>query len=168
MIVPHGDKEMHEPNREVSDAFWNLVEPLVPHAERDAEKRYKRVSGGGRKPLEARNVFSAIVYVLRTGIPWKALPKETYGSPSSIHRYFCEWEKKGFFQELWRRRLAEWDDMEGIAWEWRAKDDDEPEPPAAREDTDGNQTARGENTPRGSRRRVWRPVTGRRHQRPPA
>ena len=65
---------------EVSDAFWAIVEPLIPRPKRDGEKQYKRKVGGGRKPIEARTVFSAIVYVLRTGIQWKALPKEVFGS----------------------------------------------------------------------------------------
>jgi transposase len=34
--------------------------------------------------------LEGIFYVLRTGIQWKALPKE-YGVASSIHQYFSEW-----------------------------------------------------------------------------
>ena len=37
--------------------------------------------------MPARQVFSAIVYVLRTGCHWKALLKE-YGSASAVHTYF--------------------------------------------------------------------------------
>jgi len=37
--------------------------------------------------MPARQVFSAIVYVLRTGCRWKALPNE-YGGASSVHAYF--------------------------------------------------------------------------------
>jgi len=44
--------------------------------------------GNGRKPLPARQVFEGILFVLRTGIQWKALPKEQFGSASSVHRYF--------------------------------------------------------------------------------
>ena len=40
--------------------------------------------------MPARQVFSAIVYVLRTGCQWKALPKE-YGSASAVHAYFQRW-----------------------------------------------------------------------------
>jgi transposase len=63
-------------------------------------------------------VLLAIVYVLRTGTQWKALPKEFYGSPSSIHAYFKKWEAEGFFGELWKKGLAEFEEMRGIAWEW--------------------------------------------------
>ncbi|GAB64084.1 transposase [Candidatus Jettenia caeni] len=76
---------------EVSDALWERVKPLIPVVpKRNPEKGYKRKVGGGRKPMEARKVFEGIVYVLRTGCQWKALPKERFGSASSIHAYFLQ------------------------------------------------------------------------------
>ena len=54
------------------------------------------------------------VYILRTGIRWKALPRE-YGSSSSVHRYFKKWKAAGFFLKLWKKELAEYDELEGIA-----------------------------------------------------
>ncbi|MDL2216264.1 IS5 family transposase [Desulfovibrio sp. OttesenSCG-928-M14] len=137
---------------EVSDAFWKIVEPLVPQPKRDKERQYKRKVGGGRKPIEARKVFSAIVYVLRTGIQWKALPKEVFGSPSAIHRYFREWEQEGFFLELWQRGLSEYDDMEGIAWEWQSIDGSMNKAPLAKESSGRNPTDRGKK--RGTKRHI--------------
>jgi transposase len=102
---------------EVSDAFWQRVEPLVPERPgRLSKKKFRRKPGGGLKPKEARTVFEAIVYVLRTSCHWKALPKERFGSASAVHKRFLEWESAGFFRALWRAGLAEYDDMEGIAW----------------------------------------------------
>lgn len=103
---------------EISDAFWERVEPLIPQQMRDPGRVYRRTAGGGRKPMEPRKVLSAIIYVLRTGIQWKSLPKDVYGSPSSIHSYFKKWESQGFFEELWKRGLAEFEEMKGIHWEW--------------------------------------------------
>ena len=101
---------------EVSGAFWERVRPLIPVLrKRNAEKEYKRKAGGGRKPMEPRKVFEGIVYVLRTGCQWKALPKERFGSASSIHSYFLQWLRNGFFLQLWRAGLAEYDELEGIA-----------------------------------------------------
>ena len=91
----------------VSDSFWSKVEPLIPKVNRDKTKAYQRRKGGGRKPMASRQIFEAIVYVLRTGIQWKALPKE-YGSSSSIHRYSRRWGKEGFFLKLWEKGLAEY------------------------------------------------------------
>jgi len=59
---------------EMSDAFWAIVDPLIPRPKRDGEKQYKRKVGGGRKPIEERTVFSVIVYVLRTGIQRNKAP----------------------------------------------------------------------------------------------
>jgi len=81
---------------EVSDAFWQRVEPLIPLPERDPGKTYKRKSGGGRKPMPSRRTFEAIMYVLRTGCQWKALPKERFGSASAIHTHFMNWMRAGF------------------------------------------------------------------------
>jgi len=92
---------------EVSDAFWERVNPLIPQPERDKEKSYKRIAGGGRKPIPYRQVFEGIVYVLRTGCQWKALPKELYGSPSSVHGYFTRWMKAGFFLLAAAKRMPE-------------------------------------------------------------
>lgn len=74
---------------EVSDEFWKRVEPLIPRrVTRVPGRRYRRKPGAGRKPMEPRKVFEAIVFVLRTGCQWKSLPKERFGSASSVHRYF--------------------------------------------------------------------------------
>jgi len=54
---------------------------------------------------KSRRVFEGIIYVLRTGVPWKALPKE-YGAGSSVHAYFQEWEEVSVFLALWKAGLA--------------------------------------------------------------
>ena len=151
---------------EVSDAFWALVEPLIPRPSRDPTKGYKRKRGGGRKPLPLRQVFEGIVYVLRTGCQWKVLPKECFGSPSSIHAYFRKWEKAGFFVTLWRAGLAEYDAMEGIAWLWQSADGAMTKAPLAQESVGRNPTDRGkkwdEAPPSGGR--AWSPALPRRHR----
>jgi transposase len=53
---------------------------------RPGKRKYQRKPGGGGKPIEARTVFEAIVYVLRAGCQWKALPEERFGSASAIHK----------------------------------------------------------------------------------
>ncbi len=52
----------------VSDELWAVVEPLLPR---------RRVSRkGGRPRLDDRAVFTGILFVLRSGVPWEMLPKE--------------------------------------------------------------------------------------------
>lgn len=152
---------------EVSDAFWARVEPLLPKRERDAGQTYKRKAGGGRKPLPPRQIFEGIMFVLRTGCQWKALPKERYGAGSSIHAYFRTWERAGVFLALWRAGLAEYDEMEGIAWEWQSIDGAMTKAPLARESDGRNPTDRGKkgHEAKLAGGRPWRPAVPRRLRR---
>lgn len=151
---------------EVSDAFWERVAPLIPSPQRKQGREYRRKPGGGRKPLAPRNVFAGILYVLRTGIQWNALPKEMFGSPKAIHRYFREWGQKGFFLALWRAGLAEYDEMEGIAWEWQSVDGAMMKAPLAQEAVGPNPTDRGKKRKQAPSAggRPWRPAVDRRNR----
>ena len=131
---------------EVSDALWSRVEPLIPRRERGPGKVYKRQPGGGRKPLDYRRVFEGIVYVLRTGCQWKAIPKE-FGASSSIHKYFLNWALAGLFQTMWASGLTEYDELKGIDWEWQSIDGSMTKAPLARESVGANPTDRGKNNP---------------------
>lgn len=148
---------------EVSDAFWQLVEPLVPQRQRPEGTNYKRKPGAGRKRIPPRRTFEAIVFVLRTGIQWKALPKE-FGSASAVHKYFQQWEEAGFFHALWQRGLAEYDDLVGIAWEWQAIDGCKVEAPLGHDAVGNSPVDRGKKGIGSSFSggRSWRPVVSRR------
>ncbi len=98
---------------EVSDEFWARVEPLVPPQPPKPK--------GGRPRMADRAAFGAIVYVLRTGIQWNALPREM-GASSTVHARFQEWREKGLFERLHKAGLTEYDELEGIDWEWQAAD----------------------------------------------
>ena len=97
----------------VPDALWERMEPFLP--------RYRRSRKGGRPRLPLRQVVDGIFYVLRTGCQWKAAPRE-FGSPSALHRYFQEWVARGVFRKLWKAALLEYDDLQGIQWEWQSMD----------------------------------------------
>lgn len=150
----------------VSDALWEKVSPLVPVAGRPEGKLYRRKPGAGRKPKDARLIFAAIVYVLRTGCQWKALPRE-FGSASSVPKYFQVWQRSGFFVRMWRARLAEYDGLHGIAWEWQSIDGAMGKAPLATECVGPNPTDRGKKRaqaqPAGGR--AWRPAVDRRQRR---
>lgn len=152
----------------VSDAFWARVEPLIPpRAPRPARRKFQRQPGGGRKPKPARLVFEAIVYVLRTGCQWKALPRERFGSASAIHQRFLEWERAGLFRALWQAGLAEYDELEGIAWRWQSIDGALVKAPLALESVGPNPTDRGTKWKQthAAGRRPWGPVVAHRDRR---
>lgn len=98
---------------QIPDALWDRIEPLLPN--------YKRSGKGGRPRLALRKVVCGILYVLRTGCQWKAMPRE-FGSGSALHAYFQEWVRRGVFGKLWRRALQEYDDLRGIDWQWQSLD----------------------------------------------
>lgn len=128
---------------EVSDALWERVAPFIPPATRDPQRKYVRKAGAGRKPIAYRTVFEGIVYVLRTGCQWKALPKEQFGSASAIHAYFQKWAQAGFFSKLWEAGLTEYDDLKGIAWDWQSIDGAMTKAPLAQESVGRNPTDSG-------------------------
>jgi putative transposase len=66
-------------------------------------------------------MFTAIVYVLRTGIQWNALPREL-GACTTVYDRFRLWEEQGVFEHIWQAGLQEYDELEGIAWEWQSRD----------------------------------------------
>ena len=68
-----------------------------------------------------------------------------------MHKRFLEWEKAGFFEALWRAGLAEYDELEGIAWRWQSIDGAMIKAPLAQEQVGPNPTDRGKN---GSKRHL--------------
>ncbi len=128
----------------ISDELWKRIEGYIPQHRRDPQKRYQHAPGQGRRPLPARKVLEGIFYVLRTGCQWKAVPRE-YGSGSTIHRRFQEWQAAGFFEKIWALALMEYDEMEGIGWEWQSIDGSMVKAPLALESVGKNPTDRGKN-----------------------
>jgi len=77
--------------------------PLLPESRREPGRKYLRKPGAGRKPTYGdRTYFCALLYVLRTGLIWNALPREKFGGlgSSALHTRFQEWSKAGFFEAL--------------------------------------------------------------------
>src|SRR5712692_4124759 len=99
--------------RRIPDDLWAEIEPLLGE---------EKVPGTrGRPPVAFRKVLDGILYVLRTGCQWKALPKE-YGSGSTAHRRFQQWVGGGVFQKLWVKLLGKYDELRGIKWKWQSLD----------------------------------------------
>lgn len=143
---------------EVSDSFWKSVEPLIPLSERDSGKVYARATGAGRKPLPSRQIFEAIVYVLRRQCAWRVLPKARFGSPSAVHAHYRRWLQAGFFTALWQSGLAEHQEMEGIAWHWRESSGAGARPAASRMSSEGDPAVSGAEGLMVSQGRIWGPV----------
>jgi transposase len=112
-VLQSASPEVVDDGWRIPDPLWERIEPLFP-------KRHRHRKGG-RPPLPWRPVLDGIFFVLRTGCQWKALPK-AFGSASSVHRYFQSLVRRRLFGKLWRLALEEYDQRQGIDWEWQAID----------------------------------------------
>ncbi len=95
--------------RLVPDRLWAVIGPLVPEFG-------PRPQGGGTTPLEGRDVFTAIVFVLVSGCAWRRLPDTFRVSPATAHRRFLAWTEAGVWECL-RRTLEGRPDL-GDDREW--------------------------------------------------
>jgi transposase len=61
--------------------------------------------GRGRPWRDSRDVLNGILWILRTGAPWRDLP-ERYPPYQTCHRRFQRWNEEGLLDEI-LRALAE-------------------------------------------------------------
>ena len=72
---------------DLTDAEWLVLEPLLPPRSRL-----------GRPPKwSRRSILDGVLYVLRSGLPWRMLPRDLPPA-STVQRYFYAWRDSG----LWR------------------------------------------------------------------
>ncbi|GII94751.1 hypothetical protein Ssi02_49820 [Sinosporangium siamense] len=90
---------------DLSDARWELIEPVLSAWR--AERRRKGLDIGRPCEHDLRDVMNAVLYVDRTGIPWRYLPHE-YPPWQTVYGYFAHWQKDGVLAQLngLLRRLA--------------------------------------------------------------
>ena len=129
---------------ELSDSMWERIAPLLPKPKsRFRGRGRQRRNIGGRPAAELRQLMSGILYILRTGCQWNALPQEFGVSGKTAHRYFQRWVRAGVFQRMWQAGLNEYDELKGIAWKWQAADGAITKAPLGGEKTGKNPTDRG-------------------------
>lgn len=97
----------------VPDEMWELVEPVITQL--DPPK------STGRKRIDARAAFDAIIFRLRSGCQWNQLPAE-FPDDSSVHRTFQRWVEGGVVERIWATLVEECAELGGINWEWQAAD----------------------------------------------
>ena len=77
---------------ELTDEQWERLEPLLP----------PQKPATGRPGNDLRTVLNGILWITRTGAPWRDLP-ERYGSWKTLSSRFYRWRKAG----VWDRILSE-------------------------------------------------------------
>src|SRR5712692_11281219 len=98
----------------IPDELWSLIAPLLGPE--------KLPGTPGRPAVPYRRIFDGIVYVLRTGCQWSAIPRQDYAPKSTVWGRFHQWVAAGVFQQAWLLVLVYYDLEVGIAWQWQALD----------------------------------------------
>src|SRR5918995_817882 len=75
---------------DVTDAEFALIAPLLPGPKR----------GGRPRTTALREILNAILYLLRSGCPWRMLPKD-FPPKSTVYGYFCRLRQDGVWHQIW-------------------------------------------------------------------
>ena len=97
----------------VPDAVWERVAVLID--------KYDPPAKTGRKRSDERAALDGVIYRMRTGCQWEALPRE-FGDDSSVHRAMQRWVRCDLFEHLWALLLSECEELGGVDWAWQAAD----------------------------------------------
>ena len=74
---------------DISDTVWALIEPHTIG---------NRGTWGGNAQ-DTRLFINAVLWILRTGAPWRDLPPD-YGNWNTVQRRFCRWRDKGIWEKM--------------------------------------------------------------------
>jgi putative transposase len=80
--------------RELTNAQWRRIEHLVPG----------KVGDRGRSGEDNRLFVDAVLWIARSGAPWRDLPEE-FGNWNSVFKRFRRWAKKGVWESLFNALL---------------------------------------------------------------
>ena len=73
----------------LTEAQWALIAPLLPGKSGDP----------GRTGADNRKTLEGILWVLRTGAPWRDLPAE-FGKWGTVYQRFRRWANRGVFERI--------------------------------------------------------------------
>ena len=76
---------------EITDDSWNRIKNLLPGREGDP----------GVTAKDNRLFVDAVLWIAKTGAPWRDLP-ERFGNWNSVWRRFDRWARKGAWERVFR------------------------------------------------------------------
>ena len=74
---------------DIPDRLWKKLEPHLPGGQGKV----------GRPAQDNRLFINAILWIIRTGVPWRDLPAD-YGNWKNVHRRFSRWRESGVWERL--------------------------------------------------------------------
>lgn len=90
---------------ELQDAEWQLIAELMPPP-----------GGVGRPWNDHRAMINGMLWVLRTGAPWRDLP-ERLGRWQSVYHRFSRWRRDGTLERLVSRLQERLDEQGHLDWD---------------------------------------------------
>jgi transposase len=72
---------------ELTDHEWSAIKPTLPDKPRDVPR------------VDDRRVLNGIIWVLRSGAPWRDLP-ENYGPYTTCYKRFVHWQAAGVWDRV--------------------------------------------------------------------
>jgi transposase len=91
---------------DLSTEQWERLKPLLPPIKPQT----------GKPNHDHRQVINGILWILRTGAPWRDLP-ERYGKWESVATRFYRWQKAKIWNQVLESLQAEADKQGKLDWE---------------------------------------------------
>lgn len=88
---------------EISDGCWDRIKDLLPG----------RPGQNGWIAQDNRTFINAVLYILKTGIPWRDLP-ERFGRWNSVWKRFDRWSLKGTWPRIFEALASQDPDLEWL------------------------------------------------------
>ena len=76
---------------DMTDSEWRVLGPLIPDA----------TPGGRPRTTDMRSAMNAILYLLRTGCPWRYLPRDGFPPRSTVYNIFRKFQADGTWSSIW-------------------------------------------------------------------
>jgi transposase len=96
----------------LTDQQWKRLEPLLP-PERSGKK--------GHPYRPHREVLNGVLWIQRTGAPWRDLP-ERYPPFGTCHDRLTRWQRRGVWRQILEALLADADAQGEVDWARAAVD----------------------------------------------
>jgi transposase len=90
---------------ELTDPQWERLRALLP-----PQKPHT-----GRPARDHRQIVNGILWIIRTGAPWRDLP-ERYGSWQTVASRFYRWRKAGLWERLFAAVQQQGDAQGELDW----------------------------------------------------
>jgi transposase len=76
---------------DLTEAEWERLSPLIPQAK----------AGGRPRKTDMRQAMNALLYLLRTGCPWRYLPRDGFPPRSTVYNIFRKFQQEGVWEAIW-------------------------------------------------------------------